>query len=143
MSTFAYGEHLTQAEHIISAKLGATNAKMVDADVGHPVKLAADSRFDKCSDGDAIEGFVRSLSPFTVQDSSFGSVQIGGFKAVTAYGAIAIGDYVVASTGGKVKKAGTMTADATTHPKYLWRYVSGAVGVGATSDYVGVVMRVA
>jgi hypothetical protein len=143
MAKFSFGEHLTQAEHIISAKLGATGAKMVDADVGFPVKLAADSQFDKCATGDNIEGFVNSISGFTVENHSFGGVQVGGFKAVTAYGAIAIGDYVVAETAGRVKKAPTMTADAMTHPKYLWRYVSGAVGVGATTEYKGVVMRVA
>ncbi len=142
MAKFSFGEHLTQTEHIISAKLGATNAKMVDADVGFPVKLAADSRFDKCADGNPIEGFVNSISGFTVEDSSFGGVQVGGFKAVTVYGPIAIGDYVVAETTGRVKRAPTMTADATTHPKFLWRYVSGAVGAGATTEYKGVVMRV-
>lgn len=144
MAKFSFGEHLTQAEHIVSAKLGATGAKMVDADVGFPVKLAADSQFDKCADGDQIEGFVNSISGFTVEDHSFGGVQVGGFKAVTAYGAIAIGDYVVAETGGRVKKAPAVTAgDATTVRNYHWRYVSGAVGVGATTEYKGVVMRVA
>jgi len=143
MAKFSYGEHLTSAAHIISAKLGTTVAKMVDADVGFPVKLGADSTFVKCTDGDQIEAFVKSVEPWTVEEHSFGGVMTGGFKEVTVYGPIAIGDYVVAETGGRVKKAPAMTADATTHPKYLWRYVSGAVGAGATTEYKGVVMRVA
>lgn len=138
MAKYSFGEHLTQAEHIISAKLGATNAKMVDADVGFPVKLAADSRFDKCADGNEIEGFVKSIEQFTVENSSFGGVIIGGFKNVTVYGAIAIGDYVVAETNGRVKK--TATAGEALVNK--WRYVSGAVGASATTEYKGVVMRV-
>lgn len=142
MATFSYGEHLTRAEHIISAKLGATGAKMTDADVGYPVKLAADSQFDKCVDGNPIEGFVTSVEPFTVEDHSFGGVQTGGFKQVVVTGPIAVGDYVVAGTGGKLKRAPTMTADATTHPKYLWRYVSGEVNAGAV-DCDGVVLKIA
>lgn len=144
MAKFSFGEHLTDSQHIISAKLGTTGAKMVDADVGYPVKLGADSAFVKCSDGDQIEGFVKSIEQWTSDNHSFGGVQVGGFKKVTVYGAIAVGDYLVAETGGRVKKAPAVTAgDATTVRNYHWRYVSGAVGVGATSEYVGVAMRVA
>lgn len=142
MAKFSYGEHLTTAEAVVSAKLGTSEAKLTDADVGKPVKLTGDSTYGLCSDGDAVEGFVRSVEPFTVEGTSFGGVQISQFKTVTVYGAIAIGDYVVAETGGRVKKAPTMGADATTHPKHLWRYVSGEVGVGATTEYEGVVQRV-
>jgi hypothetical protein len=143
MAKYSFGEHLTQAEHVVSAKLGATNAKMVDADVGHAVKLAADSRFDKCADGDQVEGFVKSIEPFTVEDSSFGSVQLAGFKSVTVTGPIAIGDYVVAGATGKLKKAPALVVDDTTTVRnYHWRYVSGEVNGGAV-DCAGVVMRVA
>lgn len=138
MAKFSFGEHLTQASEVISAKLGATNAKMVDADVGFPVKLTADSLYSKCADSNEIEGFVKSIEPFNVQDSSFGGVQLGGFKEVNVYGAIAIGDYVVAETLGRVKKTATAPASLT----FLWRYVSGAVGVGATTVYAGVIQRI-
>lgn len=141
MAKFSYGEHLTTAEAIVSAKLGTSQAKLTDADVGKPVKMTADSTYGLCSDGDQIEGFVRSVEPFTVEGTSFGGVQIAQFKTVTVDGAIAIGDYVVAAASGKVKKAPAMTADGTTHPKFLWRYVSGEVGAGAGTR-TGVVQRV-
>jgi hypothetical protein len=140
MATFSYGEHLTAAQFIQSAKLGATNAKFTDADVGKPVKLAADSRFDLCADGDYIDGFCTSVESYTVQDSSFGGVQVGGFKKVTVTGPIAIGDYVKAGVGGKLKKH-TIVADASANPVKMWRYVSGAVNGGAV-DCVGVVQLV-
>lgn len=141
---FTFGEYVEQSEMIISAKLGATGAKMVDADVGHAVKLAADSQFDKCADGNEIEGFVTSVEQFTVQDHSFGGVQIGGFKSVVVTGPIAIGDYVVASAAAKkLKKQAAPTAnDCTTLGLYKWRYVSGEVNGGAV-DCVGVVLRTA
>lgn len=144
MATFKYQESvLSAADNVISAKLGPTNGKFVDADLGYPVKLAADSQFNKCVSGDQIEGFVTSLSAFTVEDRSFGSVQIGGFKSVTVTGPIAIGDYVMAGTGGKLLKETAVTGgDATTVRTYRWRYVSGAVS-GSAVDCVGTVLRVA
>lgn len=148
MAKFSYGEHLTQADSIISGKLGATaGTYYVDGDVGHAVKLTADSRWVKCASGDQIEGFIKSIEPFTVENFSFGGVQIGGFKEVTVLGPIAIGDYVMAGsvgtgTAGKLLRETAVTSgDATTVRTHRWRYVSGAVNAGAV-DCVGVVMRV-
>lgn len=140
MAKFQYGEQpLSTGEHIISAKFATAK---VDADVGKPVKLTGDSTWDLCADGDQIEGFLRSVEPFTMDGLSFGGVQKGGFKEVVCAGAIAIGDYVVASTGGKVEKAPAVTAgDATTVRRYEWRVVSGEVGVDA-GDHTVIILRV-
>lgn len=149
MAKFSYGEHLTQAESVISGKLGASANQYVDGDVGHAVKLTADSRWVKCASGDQIEGFIKSIEPFTVEGYSFGGVQIGGFKEVTVVGPIAIGDYVMAGAAGAsgnpgklLKETAVTVGDATTVRYHKWRYVSGAVS-GTATDCVGVVMRVA
>lgn len=143
MPTFKYQESILSPGHtIVSAKLGPTNAKFTDADVGYPVKLAAGSQYDKCVSGNQIEGFVFSISPYTVEDHSFGSVQLSEFKAVTVTGPIAIGDYVMAGTGGKLLRETAVTAgDATTVRTFKWRYVEGAVS-GSAVDCLGVVQRV-
>ncbi len=144
MPTFRFSEQLTAGgKDVISAKLNPTNSKLTDANVGYPVKLGADSRYDLCSDGNQIEGFVTSVEPYTVENSSFGGVQVSGFKNVTVYGPIAIGDFVVAETNGRVKKAPAVTSgDATTVPVFRWQYVSGQVGSSGTGVYTGVVRRV-
>lgn len=138
MATFVYGEHLLNGGSVVSGKLGATaGTYYTEADLGKPVKLIGDSRWGLCADGDEAEGFITSVEAFTVSNYSFGGIKLAGFKKVIVDGsgvgnAIAIGDYVVAAAGGKVKKGTPAT--------HKWRYVAGAVGSGAALE--GVVMRV-
>lgn len=143
MAKFTFGEYLTQANYVFSTKLGTASPKLTDADVGFPVKLGADSTFIKCVDGDQIEGFISSVETAPIDDRAFGGVKTGKFLSVTVYGPIAIGDYLVAETVGRVKKAPAVTVgDATTVPKYVWRYVSGGVTAGATVVSTGVALRI-
>lgn len=83
-----------------SARLGASpSAKFADADVGKPVKFGADT-FVLATAGDAIDGFVNSIEPFTVDGYSFGGVvRNGRFYAVVETGGttVAVGDAVEAS----------------------------------------------
>lgn len=98
---------LVADKDIKSARLGSGTAQAWDdKEVGKPVKLVADSRYDLCATGDPIEGFVTTVGPESLDNYSFGSVQKGGRKTVIAdglqatpgTGTIAVGDFVVAST---------------------------------------------
>ena len=134
-----------------TVRLGQTSATYGDKEIGKAVKLTAESRYELCAAGDAIEGIVSSSnldSQGTLDGYSVGGIAYGGYKAVTfdglqatpGTGAIAIGDYVVTGTvvargtalGGplKVTKA-TTQADAKAAP-FKARVVSlGAAGTGA------------
>lgn len=95
------------------ARLGAGNSsgdRYSDVDAGKLVKLAAESRYDLCSAGDAIEGIVVSVETATSGGYSVGGVVRGepgstkifatadGLQATAGTGTLAVGDYVVAGT---------------------------------------------
>lgn len=138
----------------LGAGTGAAN-NVTDSEIGKPVKLAGDSRYDLCAAGDAIEGFISAVESYTADGYSIGSVQFKDRKAVTfdglqatpGTGAIAVGDYVVAGTAvakgtalsvpAKVCKATSQTAG-----HFNWRVVSlGSAGSGAVGT-AGVIERV-
>src|SRR3990167_1155629 len=99
----------------LGAGTGAANNVIV-AEAGKAVKLVAESRFDLCAAGDAIEAYVAAVEPPTQDGYSIGSVINEGFKNVTfdglqatpGTGVIAVGDYVV--TGTVVAKGTALAA---------------------------------
>ena len=135
-----------------TVRLGQTGAGNTygSAEVGKAVKLTADSRYELCAVGDAIEGVVTSSElelQGTVDGYSLGGIVGKGYKFVTfdgsqaaGTGAIAVGDYVVTGTVTakgtkltgplKVRKATDQAVAATA--AYKARVISlGSVGTGA------------
>lgn len=104
-----------------TARMGATDAKLVDNDKGKFVKLAADSQYNLCEAGDPIQGVFIALEAATQDNFAIGSVQkdgkvdaiCDGLEATPGTGTIAVGDYVVCGT---VVAAGTALT-STTGPK--------------------------
>lgn len=134
-----------------TVRLGQTTGTYSSKEIGKAVKLTAESRYELCAAGDAIEAVVSSSnleSQGTLDGYSIGGITYGGYKAVTfdglqatpGTGAVAVGDYVVVGTvvardtalSGplKVTKA-TTQADAKAAP-FKARVVSlGSAGTGA------------
>lgn len=141
----------------VTARLGAGSGSanyVTDVEIGKAVKLIADSQFNLCAAGDAIEGFITAVETYTADDFSIGSVQVHGRKrvildglqATPGTGTCAVGDLVVAGTATakgtplttycpKVCKATSQSAAL-----FNWRIVSlegtGAVGQYATISRV-------
>lgn len=145
MAKFLIAETI-HSEKVITARLGTTGAKFADADVGKAVKLAAESQYSLTAEGDAIEGFVSSVTTMTYDGFTLGGVVATGYKTVKVSGAtLAIGDYVVSAApvalGTKlsvhqpVKKAADQEVAAAA--PFKWRVVSlGPVGTGAAGTNV-------
>lgn len=134
-----------------TVRLGQTTGTYSSKEIGKAVKLTAESRYELCAAGDAIEAVVSSSnleSQGTLDGYSIGGITYGGYKAVTfdglqatpGTGSVAVGDYVVTGTvvardtalSGplKVTKA-TTQADAKAAP-FKARVVSlGSAGTGA------------
>lgn len=133
---------LVPADRIESSRLGAnTSGKFEDDDVGKPVKFGADT-FVLCTDGDAIDGFVDSISPETVDGYSFGGVaREGRFYVINGAGqaTLAVGDVVVAYTQAAlgtaqtypVVKKGTASAGI-----WYWKVISLLGDTGAAGKVV-------
>lgn len=157
MPKFILKETILQSD-VKTVRLGAGtgSANQVDQkEVGKPVKLVAESRFDLCAAGDQIEGVVTSVEVATYDDYSIGGVAQQGYKEVTfdglqataGTGTVALGDYVVAGTA--VAKGTALTAPmkvckATTQTGMYhgWRVVSlGSAGTGAVGT-TGLIERV-
>lgn len=141
----------------IGAGTGAAN-NVDDKEVGKPVKLTGDSRYDLAAAGDPIERFIVSMEAATLDGYSIGSVMgqtpgdrkevtFDGLQATPGVGTVAVGDYVVVGTvvakgtaltvAPKVCKATSQAAAS-----YNWRVVSlGSVGTGAVGT-TGVIERV-
>lgn len=171
MPKFILKETILQGS-VTTVRLGAGTgtANQVDQkEVGKPVKLVAESRFDLCAAGDPIEAVVTSVEVATYDDYSIGGVASTGCKEVTfdglqataGTGTIAVGDYVVAGTAVakgtaltapmKVCKAtqqpGSVPADLTAaglqarNAAFAWRVASlGSAGTGAVGT-VGIIER--
>lgn len=102
-----YMTETIHSEKVITARLGQTGAGngFNDNDVGKAVKLTADSRYELCALGDAIEGIVNSVNVGTFDGYAIGGVATKGFKEVTfdgnqaaGTGAITVGSYVIVGT---------------------------------------------
>ena len=104
-------------EHsLTTSRLGsdtrAAGTELVDEDLGKLVKLAADSRYDLCAEGDPIQGRVVAVETAMVDGYTLGTVQTAGrmnvicdgLEATVGTGTIAVGDFVVCGT---VVAAGT------------------------------------
>jgi hypothetical protein len=144
MSNFQFTE-LTSSPlpDIVTACLGtAANAKLVQADVGKPVKLGVLNNYVVCTAGDEIEGFVDTVDIGTYNDGfSWGGVIKNKRKVAKVdaaqVGAIGIRSLVVAGAS-----AALGTADA--YPKvksgsptvHLWRVISIVSGTGVAGDLV-------
>lgn len=120
---------------------------------GKAVKLVAESRYDLCAVGDEIEGFITSVEAAPANGFSIGGitsrdkqwVTADGIQATPGTGAIAVGDYVLASTitaKGTALAAYAKVIKATTQATvraspYNWRVVSlGPVGTGAVGTAI-------
>jgi len=158
---FLMNELLNVYDEAFTARLGAGTMtasaanKYGNTEVGKPVKLVGESRYDLAVAGDQIEGFIVAVEPATSDDYNLGTVRPEGRKAVVfdglqatpGTGTVAIGDYVVSGSitaqntalgaGPKVCKATTQTG-----MYYAWRVISlGTVGTGAVGT-VGVIDRI-
>lgn len=146
-------------EDAITVRLGAgsgTSNNVDEKEVGKPVKLVGESRYDLAVAGDQIEGFITSVELATSAGFSVGGVLeegstfvvFDGLQATPGTGTVAVGDYVVAGTA--VAKGTSLT----TFPKvckataagntlnFKWRVVSlGTVGTGAVGT-TGTISRV-
>lgn len=173
MSKFQIQETILSSE-VKTVRLGAGTgaANYVDQkEVGKPVKLAGDSRFDLCAAGDPIEAVVTSVEVGTADGYSFGGVAAEGYKSVmfdglqatAGTGVVAVGDYVVAGTAvakGTALAGPMKVCKATVQPgvteasavgdvnnmlavaMFAWRVVSlGSAGTGAVGT-TGVIERV-
>jgi hypothetical protein len=108
MAKFQMQERILEGDKQSARLANGTGSANVftDADVGKAVKLVGDSQYNLCAAGDPIEAFVSSMESATLDNYSFGTVQVSGRKEVLAdglqatpgTGTIAIGDIVVAST---------------------------------------------
>lgn len=151
MATWTFAPAADEIRWRVSAKLGtdtvANSGHCTDADIGKPVKLSAAGKYAICSDGDQIDGFITSISDFTIDGWSFGTVQIGGRVYASLDGGSTFGYIVEAAAQASVRTAHSSgygrvssnaiytTLDATATgdeaiPFILarkWRIISGAV----------------
>lgn len=105
------------SEKIITARLGgnASNTRFTDNDVGKWVKLSGDSAYGLVSSADPIEGVATSVETGVYDGYVLGGVVRSGFVEATAnglqatpgVGAIAVGDYVLATAPTAVQVADT------------------------------------
>lgn len=143
---------ITETIHEVPVKtvrLGQTGAgnQYSDKEVGKAVKLTADSRFELCALGDAIEGIIDSVNLGTFDGYSIGGVRYGNYKEVTfdgsqaaGTGAITVGQYVVVGTvtakdtalTGPLRVRSATDQDAAKAAPFKARVVSlGSAGTGA------------
>lgn len=144
---------------VLTVRLGQTGAgnQYGATENGKAVKLTADSRYELCALGDAIEGVIVNselATQGTVDGYSIGGIVGKGYKNVTfdgtqaaGTGAIAVGAYVVVgdvtAKGTKLEgplkvRSATIQADAKAAP-FKARVVSlGSAGTGAVGT-VGVI----
>jgi len=127
---------------IESAALGAdADNPFVEADVGKIVKIAASNNYILGTAGDEIEGFVKSIEPYTVNDGwSFGSVQRSGRMTVevgaTEASTVVPGDLVVCDTQAALGTAGLPQVQSGAPTTFLWRCIRVVTGTGASGDTV-------
>lgn len=151
MASYKRGQKIGTAWNYRECALGSSGNKgtFTDADFGKPLKLAADSTYDVCADGNEIEEVFEALA--AQQSTVNGGYQIGTIRdngtarAIVGAGTVAIGNIVVASAQAalgtsnspagkpttafmKVKVAGDATAQAAV--KFRWRVVAILVNVG-------------
>lgn len=138
------------SEKVKTVRLGtSTPGQQYDnKEIGKAVKLTAESRYELCAAGDAIEGIITqsNLGEQGTQDGyAIGGICSTGYKEVTfdgvqatpGTGVVAVGDYVV--TGTVVARGTALTANlkvtkatSQTPGAYKARVMSlGKAGTGA------------
>lgn len=173
MAKFMIKETILSSD-VVTVRLGAGTGAANNVDqkeVGKPVKLAGESRYDLCAAGDPIEAIVTSVEVGTADGYSLAGVACEGYKEVTfdglqatpGTGTVAVGDYVVAGTAvakGTALSAAMKVCKATMQPgvteasavgdvndmfkvaAFAWRVVSlGSAGTGAVGT-TGIIERV-
>ena len=105
------------SEKVVTARLGgnAANTRANDSDVGKFVKLGGDSNYVLVSSADAVEGVVTSVETNLYDGYVIGGVVTKGFVEATAnglqatpgVGAVAVGDYVLATAPTAIQVADT------------------------------------
>lgn len=128
-----------------SAALGVNAAgKFTDADLNKAVKFGIANNYVLCANGDQIDGFVKAIEPFTVNDGfSFGGVQRQG-RVTAEVGAnqgatpMAVGDLVAADTQVALGTAGAakVRTVAGVAGKSSWRCIRIISGTGAAGSVV-------
>ena len=129
------------SEKVITARLGgnASNTRATDNDVGKWVKLSGESCYVLVSSADPIEGVITSVETGVYDGYVLGGVVRSGFVEATANGlqatagtgAIAVGDYVLATAPTAIQ-----TADTTTPRKVVKATDQAAAAAGATKARV-------
>lgn len=113
---------------------------IVNADVGKPVKLSADSTFTTCADGDDIEGRVYSVDMTYPDGTIVGTVQRGQNLRMEVVnksaGVLAIGATVVAAAQATSGTAALPYVKAGAGVSYVWRVVSHLGGTGAVDSNI-------
>ena len=135
------GEKPSDIQFNVTAKVGTTLVKPVDADRGKPMKLSGDSTYVFTADGDPIEAILVAIENYTADGVVVGTVRTGGYKEAIVTDAVwAVGDYVVADAQAadgtandsdgyhrpKVQVKADVSADY-----FRWRIVSVVSGTGA------------
>lgn len=155
MPAYKRGQKIGTQWNYREAALGSAGNKgtFTDKDFGKPLKLAADSTYDVCGDGDEIQEILVAIA--SQQSTVNGGYQIGTIRndgtarAVTT-ATVVIGDIVVSSAQAalgtlnipakpttaamKVRSAGDATAQAAV--KYRWRVVAILSGSGSAGSEV-------
>jgi len=157
MPSYKRGQKIGTAWNYREAALGSTDTKgkFTDKDFGKPLKLVADSTYDVCADGDAIEEILEAIAaqqPTVNNGFQIGTIRDNGTAlAIVGSGSVVIGDIVVAAAQEalgtsnspaskpttaftKVKSAGDAAAQAAV--KFKWRVVSIKAGSGAAGSEV-------
>lgn len=129
MAKFQFKE-LVSTPEVVTARLGAGTGSanfLSDADVGKLVKLAGDSRYNLCAEGDEFEGRITAFASYTADNYSMGSVQKEDRITVTCQETLVVGDYVVAGTPvakGTKLSVPPMVKKASGATTFKWRVVA-------------------
>ena len=142
MTTFVFTE--TVPTELFSTALGVNAAgKFVSQDLTKAVKLGPNSNYILCSIGDQVDGFVKAIEPFTVNDGfSFGGVQLEGrvTAKIGVQGAtpMAVGDLIVAGVQVALgtESLGVVITGAGVAGKESWKCIRIITGTGVAGDSV-------
>jgi hypothetical protein len=148
----------TANPEVTTARLGAgalPTQNLDFRDVGKPVRLVGESRYDLAIAGQEFEGVIETVENATQDGFSIGSVvrrqfmwvTFDGLQATPGTGVVTVGDIVVCGTPTPrqtplVGYARVCRATTPASVMFRWRIVSlGVVGTGAVGTH-GVIERV-
>ena len=113
---------------------------LTEKDVGKFLKLAGDSQYGLCAEGDAIEATLETVgSPVGIYDGyTLGAVMKGGRRRVKCQASLSVGAFVacgsVTARGTALTDPPVVKAEGASPLGFRWRIVSldGAAGAGQT-----------